>query len=180
MSGVKKNTKVFDYIGNDVPFLRYRVGVSYPRGQAPKSVKGALRFPAPPGARFEKLYFPPMEEGIRLGEQTDNGFCGRVEYWRDSTLYAAPYGELFLNNRPRTKVTFGRFGEDKPFGFPPTHISLVTPFDKIKKFNPLYMRVNIGDRPAEYYVLDIDWGDEVIAVTFLPVDPDDCPEFLVV
>lgn len=190
MSVVEASNKTFDSIGDDdVKFLRYRVGLSYRRGRAPKSAKGVLRFPAPPGAKFEKLYFAPLEDGGRLGKRTEEGFCARVEYWRDPVLAQAPYGELLLNYLPGSKVTFCRFWstefpkeQGSPFGFSPKegkyYIPLVTPFEITKKFNPLYMRVEITERPPEYYVLDIEWGEEIVTVTLLPVEPEDCPEFL--
>ncbi len=186
MSGVKATEEVFDRIGNDddTIFLYFRVGVGYLNGEAPKSAKGVLRFPAPSRARYEKLYFVPLEDGERLGKFADDTFCSRVEYWRDQVFTNAPYGELFLKRQDGAEITFGRFGEDAPFRFNKAdgkhHIALVTPFAKNPKFNPLYMRVEIENRPTEYYVLDIDWGKEAVIVSLLPVPPEDCPEFLVV
>lgn len=185
MSVVNADEKVFDQIGDEI-FLRYRIGFSYPRQgtpEPPRSVKGILRFPAPPGAPFEKLYLSPLERGERLGKKSEDGYCWRVEYPRDPVLADAPFGELFLTRRPGSEVTFGRFGEQKPFAFSTQEgkndIALVTPFAKVQKFNPLYIRVEMRDRPIEYFVLDIDWGKDVVAVTLLPVEANDVPEFLV-
>ena len=98
-------------------------------------------------------------------------YVDRVEIPVPAELRNAPHGELLLsNNKPGSRVQFGRDDEDSSFGLnlEQRYISLrVYPQEKAPSpdwtFNPLYVRVD-HDASVYFFCLKVRWEKNVITV----------------
>ena len=165
--GVKGRRKE-DYCEYVVGPLWLRVGMVFERGKAPKNAEGMFRHPVLPDAKWEKFYFP--ETGINLLEKG-------VSYEVPPYIKGAHHGELLLSlqgksNEAREQIVFGRFGEEVPFQFNDESSFLplwIMPEEK-REFNPLYIRHNQPEEGPDYFVLMIEWVDDVISLVIDSVD----------
>jgi hypothetical protein len=182
---VRAGAANFDQIGmpgEQHPWLFYRIGFLWPFRESPANAQGFLRQHTEGTRRWDKLYLPPKD--IRLGP------AGEELDWH--TSYAVPpmaltatREELVLAQCPGWDVTFGRFGEEKSFGFNPenknpcVYLQRFMPFTR--EFKPVYFRVTDTATGLflGYYAFDLNWtNDNNIRVDVLPVKKEDVPEFL--
>ncbi len=195
MPAVEALEKHFDKICNDHgPYLRYRVGMIYPNGEAPSDPRGTIehKLTKPSTAMVKKFYLPArnVQLGSLIPDESSNEqltLC-EAEYSVPPGVRNALYGELLLammhavEGKTRPSIYFGRFGEDKPFTFnvgEGKYMILLRIYRSAQnKFNPIYIRVEHEDE-VKYSVIDLEWKNNIITVSLLPMEKSDVPEFLV-
>jgi hypothetical protein len=171
MASVEVSTDDFEKVGD---FFWLRVGMIFRNGEGPQNAQGMIRHRSPAGAKWNKFYFPSMGADL---------LNDRVDYSPPRSMEKAEFGELVLKRRgnwnsTNQEIVFGRFGEDKPFGFgDSSYVNLRISRLEDRSFSSLYMRLRKDEELLDRMLL-VQWANGNIALSLYPVDENEVPPFL--